>query len=92
MTFFAVPCARRLEQDRKPDVRVHPVPENVDTMKDILRDAVLAAMESLSLDHLMSIHSGEWSLLPRARYWFATFPNPRESQDVFRVNPQRMAN
>ena len=88
MHFFAIGELVRRVMARRPDVYVHEVVENVQSMRDPHRRVVLEAMGGLDEHYMMTINSAEWTACPRVRLWFASFPAPASGTDLA-VFPRR---
>ena len=71
--FWAVPLLAWVIQQRRPDLNVHVIQEMVDTILQVHLRAMLAALGVPAENYLQHIDSGEWSHLPRKRYWIASF-------------------
>ena len=81
VNFFSIPAGGKKAQDRREDIYVHLIVENV-PMKDPHKIAILRALGDLTNAHCMTIDSKEWTACPRNRYWFATFEKPQRREDT----------
>ena len=79
--FFTLPMAKTQAEERRPDLFVHQVGENVATMRQAHRDAVMECLGNVP-GCLMVIDSREWTECPHTRNWFATFRAPQCAEDV----------
>ena len=84
--FFSILLAKTEVEARRPDVIVHAVGENVATMRPQHLEVVIACFGG-GRECLMVIDSGEWTVCPRVRNWFATFRTPRNDGEVMRFHP-----
>ena len=84
--FFSILMAKVGVEERRPDVAVHALGENVATMRRPHREVVIACLGG-GQECLMVINSGEWTACPRIRNWFATFRIPHHDGEVLRFNP-----
>ena len=88
MHFFVMGELKRKALARRHDIYVHEIIENVHSMREPHRNAILAAMGGLTEDHLMVINSAEWTACPRVRLFYASFATPTREEDIV-VFPRR---
>ena len=88
VNFFFVGELKRYVMERRPDIYVHEILENVQSMRDPHKQVVLQAMGDIDERYVMLINSADWTACPRVRLWFASFPAPERDEDIA-VFPRR---
>ena len=82
--FWAVPLCAWYIRTLRPDLLVHVLLENVDSMRPEHRAVLLRALALDPQVHATVLDAKTWGPLPRRRLWAATFPPPSADYDTLR--------
>ena len=77
--FYAIPVCMWALQHMRPDIRIFGVVENAASMRPEYRTAILEALGCRDPGQAVDMDAKEWSLFPRHRYYFSTFPGNQDT-------------
>ena len=77
---FSMALMYWIAKTKRPGIHVAMIVENVSPMLDVHKDAIKEIMGDIPSDHAPVLDASRWTVAPRKRIWFATFP-PANAED-----------